>query len=358
MINSLIVGFGILGRRVEFLLIPVILSVFAFLLPPVDISVLISQLETSLGQIQTLSPTMDLAPDGADTAPALEALGMENVFSEQAPWNLGDTFPLEIILINRMFFRVPGYINFLPMAETLSPWSSLAVTSLGDLLLLFVGALAGGILLGTLYLYQLGQQVTAYFARFETSSEIEAKPVQDTTTQPNTAGFWPRTGQMFLYFIFLLAVWFASAFLLALILGIFSLAAPQATGGILYFAFSLALVAYPLFLYYQTYVTAGVMMDGLTAWTAFRTSLQLVQQNFLPTLLFLFLAGFIMLGIELLLENLISLTGNHTLGGLAAGLIFAYVGTGVALAFLVFYRIRLLAQQGMDITQYFETQET
>ncbi len=363
-------GFGILGRRLEFLLIPVALSIIALLLPPVDLSRLTHQLETSLAQIQTLSqesgpasgraPAAGAAGDGStDMEPGLETLGMDAFLNGELPWPILDTFPLEIVLVNRMFFRVPGYISLLPMADTSSPWTSLAVSSVGELLLLLAGTFACGILIGAFYLYQLGQLVMHYFQRFKEARAAEEEPdLDEAKSVPASAGFWFRAGQMFLYFAFILVAWLSSVLLLALVLGVFSLAAPQAAAGIMYFALSFLFVAYPLFIYYQTYVTAGVMMDGFTAWQAFRNSLQLVRQNFLPTLLFLFLAGFIMLGIELLLENLISLTQDHAISVLVASLIFAYVGTGVALAFLVFYRTRLLAQQGLDITPYFETQES
>ncbi len=362
-------GFGILGRRLEFLLIPVVLSIVALLLPPIDLSVLTYQLATSLEEAQTLSPgtgpasgvtSVPAAPGGSgeEFQAGLDALGMEALFNEEMPWTLLEEFPLEIVLVNRFFFRVPGYISLLPMAETNSPWPSLTASSAGDVLMLFMGAAAFGVLIGAFYLYQLGQQVTAHFQRMDLPRNVEenANP-NENISDTESAGFWPRAGQMFLYFAFLLVAWLGSSLLLALILGIVGLVAPQAAISLLYFALPLLFMIYFLFIFYQTYVAAGVMMDGFTVWDAFRNSMQLVRRDFFLTLLFLFLAGFIMLGIELLLENLISLTQDHVISVLIASLIFAYVGTGVALSFLVFYRTRLLAQQGTDITQYFETQE-
>ncbi len=371
LINSLVMGFGILGRRLELLLVPVVLSIIVLLLPPVDLSILARQLESSLEQMQQLpretGPTTGTASprsEDTDIDPGLEAqiLGMDAFPNDGLPWSLGEAmenFSLGIILVNRMFFRVPGYVNLAPMTETGSAGAALAVSSVQDLLLLFGSAFACSILAGALYLYQLGQLVRHHFQRFETLSSPGEEPGLDTDAPVQAAaGFWFRTGQMFLYFAFLLAVWMGSVLLVALILGIFSLAAPGAAVGLMYFVLMSFLIAYPLFIYYQTYVVAGVMMDGFTAWQAFRNSLQLVRLNFLPTLLFLLLAGFILWGIELLLVRLVSLTGDHTAGVLIASLLFAYVGTGVALAFLVFYRTRLLAQQGVDITPYFETQES
>jgi hypothetical protein len=73
-------------------------------------------------------------------------------------------------------------------------------------------------------------------------------------------------------------------------------------------------------------------------------SLRLVQENFWPTLGFILLSNLITLGIALLLVQLASIA---LWSALAAIVINAYIGTGLSLALLVFYRSRLIKSTEM-----------
>lgn len=339
MINSLALGYRILGRRFELLLIPVALSLAALFWPPVDISPLTRQLETMLQEAQSTEATGDVAP------------GLENLL----PSFSLDTFPgldfsalpLGPFLINRMFFRVPGYVRIDP-PEALNGGWNLPASDPVEVIFLIGGVFLCGVLAGTLYLFRLSYLVP----QAEATSESELDP---ETLVPT---FWFRVGQMLLYFLAMVLAWMISAFLFSLLLILASLVMPA---GALAALSALIVMVYfvvtLLFLYYQTYVTASVVMDGLTLWNALRRSVQLVRHSLFSTTLFLILSGFILLGIERLLDSIILLTNESMVSILLSSVVFAYVGTGIALAFLVFYRTRYLRQQGMDIMAYFESQE-
>ena len=90
------------------------------------------------------------------------------------------------------------------------------------------------------------------------------------------------------------------------------------------------------------FVVAGIVMDNLGIWPAIVRSVYLVRTNFWATLGFIVLSTLIGLGIAVLLAQLAqSATWLHVV----AIFVNAYIGTGLALAFLVFYRSRLLKAQ-------------
>jgi hypothetical protein len=94
--------------------------------------------------------------------------------------------------------------------------------------------------------------------------------------------------------------------------------------------------------FYLYFVVAGIVMDNLGIWPAIVRSVYLVRTNFLATLGFIVLSTLIGLGIAVLLAQLAqSATWLHVV----AIFVNAYIGTGLALAFLVFYRSRLLKVQ-------------
>lgn len=349
LINCLAMGFRILGLRYELLLLPIVLSLVAAVLPPVDLSFFVPELEEMVAQLQAVAASEE--PAGGANAPGSDLF-------EIAFANLGvNGLPIGAFLVNRAFFRVPGYVTAAPMGAPLPEWSW-PVDAVWDFILLVFALMCAGFMLGAVYQFRLAQFVPAAPAADGGAAGVrEEAPAQDFRTREGDFLF--RIGQILFYFAFLLVIWVGSVFLMALFVGLIGLAFAQAlVGGYL---LSLAMTSYfmigLLFLFYQTYVTAGVMLDGLSLWAALRRSAQLVGRNLLSTGAFLLLAGFIMLGMDQLLQLLIEQTRGHLVSIMFSIVVFAYVGTGVALAFLVFYRTRCLLQRGNDVAAYFELQE-
>ena len=341
-------GFRILGLHYELLLLPIVLSLVAALLPPVDLSFFVPELEEMVEQLQAVAA--DESAGAAANAPVGDLF--ETAFA-----NLGvNGLPIGAFLVNRAFFRVPGYVTAAPLGTPLPEWSW-PVDAVWDFILLVFALMCAGFILGAVYQFRLAQFVPASPAA--TGGTAPAREEARARDFPTREGdFLFRIGQILFYFAFLLVIWVGSVFLMALFVGLIGLAFAQAlVGGYL---LSLAMTSYfmigLLFLFYQTYVTAGVMLDGLSLWAALRRSAQLVGRNLLSTGAFLLLAGFIMLGMDQLLQLLIEQTRGHLVSIALSIVVFAYVGTGVALAFLVFYRTRCLLQRGNDIAAYFELQ--
>jgi hypothetical protein len=91
-----------------------------------------------------------------------------------------------------------------------------------------------------------------------------------------------------------------------------------------------------LFLYF---VTTAIVLDDLPVIAAVMTSVRLVRTNFPSVLGFVILVTLIGTGISLLLT---SVAVYEPVGTIAAILLNAYIGTGLTMALLVFYRTRLL----------------
>jgi len=95
--------------------------------------------------------------------------------------------------------------------------------------------------------------------------------------------------------------------------------------------------------FYLYFVPAGLILDNLGLRAAVVQSFRLVRANFWSTVGFFLLTYLINGGFGLLFERLAT---YQPLGTLASILVNAYLGTGMALALLIFYRTQLLRTTG------------
>ena len=352
-INSLALGFRLLAMRFELLVLPVALSITVFVLPPVDLSASLADMDLLLEQVQTQTETLNEAGLVSDpqAASRLAAIMEEMDFSRLY---VGDLLPI----VGRTFFRIPTYISTAVVQE-LSPSPAWSITSLAEMLALMAFLVTVGAVVGAFYLYWLAQFVPNF------SKEDGTDTVMMDDGREFTMGRPPVTmsrciGQGLLYVGVLIALWFGTAFFVSLLLTLLSLVAGLGVllSSLIPFLMTVLAVALILFLFYQTYATAGIMMDGLSMWKSLKQSVQLVRQNVLSTLAFLVLGGFILLGVQQMLDLLVTALQDHWVGILVATVIFAYVGTVISLAFLVFYRTRYLKNHGYDIAEYFALQDS
>jgi hypothetical protein len=110
-------------------------------------------------------------------------------------------------------------------------------------------------------------------------------------------------------------------------------------------AFLLGGIMMVLFLYLY-FVPAGLIMDDLRLPTAVLQSFRLVRDNFWSTLGLILLSQLISLGFALILGRF---AVYPPLGTLAAIILHAYIGTGLTMGLLIFYRSRVLLAQGEQI---------
>jgi hypothetical protein len=91
--------------------------------------------------------------------------------------------------------------------------------------------------------------------------------------------------------------------------------------------------------FYLYFVTAAIVMDDLPVRAAVACSIWLVRFNFWSMAGFILLYNVIGTGIGLLLSGV---AAAQPVGTVAAIVVNAYVGTGLAIALLVYYRSRVL----------------
>jgi hypothetical protein len=109
-----------------------------------------------------------------------------------------------------------------------------------------------------------------------------------------------------------------------------------ALSGLLFFVFMGSVL---VVFFYLFFVTAAIVLDDLPVHRAMVQSFAVVRGNFLGTLLFIVLTSIISVGITLILNGI---TQSSSIGTAAAILVNAYIGSGLALALMVFYRTRIL----------------
>ena len=350
MINSLALGFRILGLRLDLLIIPVLLSLAALYWPPADISLLFADLQAIFAEAQ------DAAQAQAD-AGALPA-ETPTPFAPEALLQGLDTsiLPLGQLLVNRTFLRVPGLVVALPLDQLLTDWSP-KLSSIPDFLLVLAAFSAAGVAMGTLYQWQLASTVdTALRAWTERDPPDAADADPEVAEASPWDAFWFRVWQTGLYLVLLVVLVTALSLVVSLLMAALALVMPGAVFPLMGLYMLFLLMALPIFLFLQTYIIPGIVLDSLKVVAAARQSVALIRNNVVSTLAFLLLSGFILFGIEQALGSINA--GFNPVLLLLSSISFAYVGTGTAMAFLVFYRSRCLMSDGVDITAWFKSMES
>lgn len=96
-------------------------------------------------------------------------------------------------------------------------------------------------------------------------------------------------------------------------------------------------------LFYLYFSTAGLVTDDLTIMNAISRSVQLVRNSFWSTFGFIILINLISLGFSLIW---VALTSYVPAGTIVAIVGNAYIGTGLAMALIIFYRTRTIMMDG------------
>ena len=307
-IDSLSAGYRYLGWRLYLLLIPILLDLLLWVTPHQSVAPLFEGMARLYND-----------PALAQNIPPDIVTMIQSSLTE-----IGQGSNLLAILVNGTLLHVP---SLLVMG---TPWPTVVshnITSPGvavGLALLF-GLL--GILIGVIYLDLLAQQL------------------------PIGAGAKPRTlgnlmGMM-------LRHWFKVVlFTIVTIIGLLAIYIPISIGATLVMLFSPALAILLLvfmsgllfvIFFYLYFVPVGLILDNLGVRAAIVQSFRLVRVSFWSTVGFFLLTYLIEAGFGLLFERLVA---YQPMGTLAAIIANAYLGTGMALALLIFYRTQLLRMTG------------
>lgn len=308
-IDCLSAGFRFVGRRVELLILPILLDAFVWLTPRLSVAPLLERLSNFY---MTYATMPGIHQDTATLYQQLAAILKE----------MGDSTNLLSMLANQSLLHVPS------IAGVLSPLQSnfWEIKDPGIALVLAILFSLAGMLIGVLYL----QTLALYL------------PLGSGDKRPSLREFGAMVLQHWLWLLLFVLILSAALLLLAIpvtvMMLILAIISPALLSGL---ALMLSGGLTLLLLLYMVFVVAGLILDNLTLATAMWRSVMLLRHNLWSTLGFLGLTYIITNGFGLLWQPLVSVGANPA-GLLIAVLGNSYIGAGLAMGLLVFYRTRLL----------------
>lgn len=309
-IDSLSAGFRVALRNLELVLLPFILDGLLWSIPRLSIEPLLLQ---AAGFYSSLEADAGLVGS--------ELVAMSGQMADLLA-QLGRSINLWELLANGALYHVPSFLvtfSSLRLEET-----PMELETLGIALQVFIGLVLLGLLIGVIYMNLLARTL----------------PLGEVSTSEGFSEFWVlvmrhwlRTiGLVFALVLILLALYVPGI----LIVSVIMLFSPVLSSGMMVLVSGMAAVLF----FYLYFASVGLVLDDLPVRAALLRSMSLVHRNFWGTLGLILISGLISAGIGLLLSELAVL---GTVGALAAGVANAFVGTGLALAVLVFYRTRLIS---------------
>lgn len=312
-VDSLSAGYRVLTRRLELIVIPLLLDVLLWLAPRFSIEPLLLRLADVY---------RDLGAGMGENGGELASLTTQMTDLLTAA---GASSNLLQFLVNGSLFHVPSLLVNVPMLKDAQ--NTIQIESAGAAGLLGLGFSVTGVLIGVLYMNLLAQAVPLGEGH---------KMLSAVELSMQVLRHWVRTllfvvGFFFALLIVYIPITIGTTLLMAL--------SPALGGGVMLLLSGLSVVV----LFYLYFVTVGLVLDDLPISQAVVRSVTLVRRNFWTTLGFILVTTLISLGLGLLIGQL-ALSGP--IGSLIAALVNAFIGTGMVLALLVLYRTRLLVTLG------------
>lgn len=313
-IDSLSAGYRFLFRCPQLLLIPVLLDLFLWFVPRLSIAPLLQRLADFYQETATVQGVPD------------DLVDLNRQMAEMLNM-LGEQFNLLDLMVSSILLHVPSLMT------VVQPLPGTSATELNNPLLVLALAIVLSILsilIGVVYISLLAQNLPiGEGERAWTTSEFLATVLRQ----------WLQV-LLFVLLVMggLLAIYIPASIGIALL----SLISP-ALGSFAGLVLGGLTVASVFYLYFAT---IGMVMDNLSIRVAVTRSFGLVRHSFWPTLGFVILTNMITLGFALLLNPLAM---RPPAGTIVAILGNAYIGTGIVLGLLVFYRTRHLQLNDLTV---------
>lgn len=309
-IESISAGYRLLSRRVELLLAPILLDLLLWLGPRLSVAPLLRR----VAQFYNDVAAMDEMP--SDMAEMSRQVSETLVVA-------GDQSNLLIGLVNSALLKVPSLIA---MITSLGRGTVYEIDNVVVALLLFGAFGLLGLLIGVVYLNMMARALPI---------GGHPRPLEPMASAKLILRHW---GMMLLYIVLWIVLLVAALIPALLMTSLLSLISPAL--GLLFG--TLLAGGLSVIFFYLYFVSAGVIVDNLPIHRAIAQSFALVRRNFWSTLGFVVLHYIIVHGIALLMAQL---ADANQAGMFVAILVNAYIGSGLAMAFLVFYRSRLVKQE-------------
>lgn len=315
-IDSLSFGYRFVSRRPELLLLPLLLDALLWAMPRWSIRPLLQRLADFYTELVANTPGLD--GDFLTLSEQTNALLMA----------VGQTTNLAQFLVSRVLYRVPSLLAALPSVKGEHP--SIEIDSLGSASLLSVFFILMGLLMGVTYMNLLAHRLP--FGEGE-------KAVSFNDFAGRILLHWLRTIGFLLIFALILLLLYIPGIV---VISVLTLISPPLGFGAMFLFGGVIVVIF----FYLYFVTSALVLDDLVISSAVRRSTYIVWHNFWNTAGFVLLTMLISTGMELLFRQIVQL---HTFGVAFATLGNTFIGTGLAISLLVFYRTRIMIMSPKQI---------
>lgn len=312
-IESLSAGYRFLSRRLDLLLIPIVLDLFLWVAPRVSVAPLFDRVAHFYNEAAS---TADLPEEMATLAQQM-ATALSETGAASNLLNL-------LLWLSRPLLHLPSLLHVVEPQRSSAP---IEVDGLAQM----VGS--------GLFLTLLGLAIGVVFMML-LARHLPIGAAAKSWAWEELPGLALRNWFKVMAFVALLVIALLALFApVSIAVTLLALVAPGLTT-ILAFLFGGFIMVLLLYLYF---VPVGMIMDGLRLFNAIGQSFRLVRDNFWATLGLLLLSDLISLGFSVMLARLVDF---QAVAALAAILVNAFIGTGLALGFMIFYRSRVLRMQG------------
>ncbi len=313
-IDCLSAGYRYLGWRLELILIPIVLDLLLWLGPRLNVAPLFDQFAASY---RGLAAAEGVTPEIGEMVGQLA----------DSIRQMGEGSNLLNGLVSGTLLHVPS----LPVASAgWLPHYSIDVTTVGEAAIWWLVFSLLGLLLGVIYLTLLARRLPIGSVAGSSGGQVAVAVLRH----------WLQVIGFVIFVVLALLILYLP---ISFIVGLMMLVSPAMGSAAAAFAGALTLVVF----FYLYFVTAALIMDNVPLNVAIMRSLRLVRENFWATLGFILLSSLIGLGIALLL---VQLANVGMWAGFVGIVINAYIGTGLTMALLVFYRSRFI--KGADLAQF------
>lgn len=312
-IDSISAGYRFMGRRLYLMLIPVLLDVALWLAPRLSVGPLFERLARFY---ESTLATEGLSPELSDMAGQ----------AAQVLQELGNQTNLLNMLVSNTLMHVP---SIMVVAEPLpgalvrtvdNPLQAIGLSILFSLV---------GVYLGVVYISWLARHLPIGAGE---------KPVTLGRLLVVSVRRWSLVVLFLVLTLFLLLAVYVPASIAITLIG---LLIPALSSLLLLVLGSITFLVF----FYLYFVVTALILDDLSIFDAVVCSRKLVQSNFWSTLGFIIILNLINIGFTLLLAPIVARPPMGTLLGI---LLSAYIGTGLSMSMLVFYRTRLLKMDEME----------
>ncbi|MFZ1755554.1 MAG: hypothetical protein WBO46_27115 [Caldilineaceae bacterium] len=312
-IDSLSAGYRLLIQRLELLLLPLLLDGFLWFAPRLSLEPLLQSFSAFYADLFS-----QLGGAAEVTGPGLADLPGEVTKAMDAA---GKSFNLFDLLVSSSLYHVPSLLVSQPGLKTgQQSWEIVSLWNAGSGALLLGLA---GLLIGVVYMNLLARVVP-----LGEGEKIGAAP----RLFSRLLHHWLRSiGFLLAVFLLLLMIYIPTAVVITLLM----LLSPALGAGAMMLMGGLVTVI----LFYLYFVTVALVLDNLPVRGAIMRSIVLIRHNFWSTIGFFLLTNLISVGMALLLRDVV---GIGVIGLVLAAIVNAFVGTGLAIALLIFYRSRLI----------------